>query len=266
LLGGLAGGLAVASKLNGVACCLATVATTVVIVLVASFGRSATSAQRRGARALILAIIVLQAVSLGTFIGINPYFFARPVLPEVTESPPAFVTIAGKRRPRAGAMELQRIARMSVLERFGYLFTYRTSGLSEAVQRFPNDALTTPADRLREIVREGLGRWTFAGRFGVDGMLAGAVTGAIVALGMVVAVALGQRERREGKLPGVWILAVWPVVETAVLLNNLTLNWDRYYMGVVTWASVLAAVAIGGTLNGLKERMVLTPPVRERGE
>ena len=48
-----------------------------------------------------------------------------------------------------------------------------------------------------------------------------------------------------------------------MLLQNLTLDWDRYYLGVVAWTSLLSALAIVETIRGIGRRFVLTPPMTE---
>ena len=69
----------------------------------------------------------------------------------------------------------------------------------------------------------------------------------------------GRAELRDGLIPIAWLLLAWPLVEVLMLAKTLTLDWDRYYMGVVVWTSLLIPYALAGHLRRLRNRLILTP-------
>lgn len=149
----------------------------------------------------------------------------------------------------------QRLAAAMPWTRLKYALDYRQGTLASAPQQFPNDALRTPLERLAAIVFQGMGRWTAgarswnepearkprAQRGQWDDLLRAAVFAALAAFAATLAAVWGWRQLREGAAPWAWLFVAWPLVDSLLLMKNLTLDWDRYYFGVVTWSSFLAA-------------------------
>jgi hypothetical protein len=81
--------------------------------------------------------------------------------------------------------------------------------------------------------------------------------------GFIYLLIVGGQQRSRGAIPIAWLMALWPTVEILMLLKTLMLDWDRYYMGVVTWTAFLAAVGIGGVIHAATKRLILPPPGSE---
>jgi hypothetical protein len=159
------------------------------------------------------------------------------------------------------------------------LLKYRREAMQHSEQTFPNDYLP-PSERMAYVVHEGMGRWTAGSRlYSVEEarlqrserlqwsdtfrgalFLAGSLLGLIYAFREGNA---GRRNNRAVRFPAVWALAIWPLVECLMLQQNLTIDWDRYYLGVVTWTSVLTAFAVTGTAKRFIDQLRLAPPPTE---
>jgi hypothetical protein len=44
-----------------------------------------------------------------------------------------------------------------------------------------------------------------------------------------------------------------------LLLANLTVDWDRYYLSVVAWSSIAAAIGVHSLIRGVIGQLSLKP-------
>lgn len=258
VLSGVGNGLAASTKLNGAVGAVVVAAFAVLLCLAEAFrpGRPADKLRRIGA--FLFGAALSGAIAVGLFVALNPYFYAHPDLSTLETASGNTIVVAGQKYPAAYAAELTRLANMGVLERVQAMARYRTEALHESVNSFPNDALPTYAGRLWALVLEGWGRWSAAAWLGkAAGPI---VAGALILLGLYHAWRGGWESLAKARPPRLWLLLVWPLLETLLLLPNLWLNWDRYYLGTVTWSSLLMALAITGTMQRITSRLVLPPP------
>ena len=144
LAGGLACGLAAATKLNGATAGLAIGLSTVAAVtaLLVSAERTRESVHR--ALYLLLGSLLMGLVAVAVFIGINPYFYARPQLPAATPVVGAPLVVEGQPRTSQWLQGIRSLADQGVLGRLQYLLHHRTGGLQEARQRFPTTTCRCP--------------------------------------------------------------------------------------------------------------------------
>ena len=56
-----------------------------------------------------------------------------------------------------------------------------------------------------------------------------------------------------------WLLVVWIAVDIGLLLANLTVDWDRYYLSVVAWSSIAAAIGVHSLIRGVIGQLSLKP-------
>jgi hypothetical protein len=120
---------------------------------------------------------------------------------------------------------------------------------------------------------EGMGRWTLGNRrYSVaeaerpraerrqpHDTINALVLLPFVLIGLISAVRTGAAERRTGSFPTHWLLIAWIVVDVALLLANLTVDWDRYYLSVVAWSAVAAAVGLQALWSGIVGQLRLKP-------
>jgi hypothetical protein len=275
ILCGLAAGLAAGTKLNGATAALSVVLVGFLIGLAAvwSFGKHIGAGF---GLTTVAACVIAVLVSIAVFVGINPYLYAQPDLEAAIEPGPRnTVIVAGQIRSLEYVAELRQLADMGIVERTQVMLDHRAAALNNAKRLFPEDALPTVWQRAARIATEGIGRW-FCGGVGVRERAAGLqlpvpptvwfiVPGLLTVIGLAFAWQDGCRQLAVGQAPIAWVLVVWPVVEVSMLLQSLTLNWDRYYLGVVAWTSMLVAYALSGVTRRLRDRLVLFPPNEETG-
>jgi hypothetical protein len=268
---GLAFGLAIGCKLNGAAGLM--VAGVYLMLLLVLRLLPVGIAQTPGR--IILVGCLTAVIAIGLFVVTNPYFFARPTLPAAA---PGFLE--------------PKLSQMNVLQRLQFLLKHRQTANQEGAKNFPSDALLTWQARLQALVTEGLGRWSFVSglpvRIDPQSELARknrhALTGwvqwdraeviqalkpplgwwpiplALVVIGILVSGLLALRELEQRQPLAGLLPIVWVGVDLAILGENLLLNWDRYYISVIAWSSLLMALAIGGSGNLLVSRLVLPAP------
>lgn len=257
MLAGIAGGLATGSKLNGGVAPISAAIFLGPVAMIALGMRRAMLAAK-----LLLLFGISGSAAAGTFVLSQPYLWTKAT-PMEKPSTAGFVQVNGRRMRSEAAADLKRQSKLGVFGRIENLWRHRTLGLHEAVDRFPNDALRSPTERMSAICWEGLGRWSAAGRLPLPRDASSTLASVVVVLGFAAAAGAGRTRLRAGHIPAVWVLIVWIVVEGGSLLGNLTLNWDRYYLGFVTAASVLAAYGLGASAVAIREKMILRPPTLE---
>lgn len=93
----------------------------------------------------------------------------------------------------------------------------------------------------------------------------GGALGLFSLLGAWFAWRAGVSRVKQGLLPISWLLVIALLVEIALLLRNLTLDFDRYHLGMVLWSSLLTAYGLASVWYGFWSRLILTPPPTETG-
>jgi hypothetical protein len=260
---GLFLGLAVGAKLNALVAPAA-----VVLLAAATLVWALASRLRRGPSAASLGVYfagVLVSLTAATvvFFAMHPYFYANPDLPPPAPGDGPEVVVDGAPRSREWLEKSVRpLADASPWGRLTHMLRYRQEQMNATLRenRFPDAALESAPARAWAILDQGLGRWSAAGGIGLPASLAWIPASLFVLLGWVWCLGEGRRQWAGGEIPAAWLIAAWAPVEVAVLLRELTLDWDRYYMGVVAWSSLLAAIGVGGTSKNLMRRMILAPP------
>lgn len=280
LAGGAASALAAGTRLNGASASVALAALTVLVLLLAAVRRTRPPAGLAPAVRLGLITVVIGLLSAIGFVGINPFFYARPDLDAVlAQDADGTLLVAGQRRTPAFRDEIERTARLGVIGRMRLMLAHRAEGLAAGQQAFPHLAINTKAERLQAIVAEGLGRWFAFGSGPEAGdkdrraseyrVVAGWGVVKVLFWLLCVLVALrtavrqGRDRWRRGHLPTEWLLVTWTSVEIALLLRNLVVDFDRYYLGTVTIASLLVPYGIAGAWRSIHDQLVLRPPTPE---
>lgn len=202
-------------------------------------------------------LLVLLTAFIFVFFAVNPFFWAKPAILEVGHQE---VRVGTRVYSLAASDELRQVAKQGMLGRLMVLWHHRSSGLEDAMKQFPNDALPTVGSRAAAVALEGLGRWSAAGRLPLPPTGRSIIALAGVVLGLIVSARNGWAEARWGHVPVAWLPLAWFSTETAMLLGNLTLNWDRYYLGIVVSGSLTFAYGVGAAVSGLWRRMVIAPP------
>lgn len=245
---GIAAGLAAATKLNGAVLTLALAFFTVLAVIAATFPFR--NGLPRGRQRLFIIGVggIVASVSLIVFVGLNPYFFARPEFDEAGRA-----VGASKRRSPEFHDAIREVASLSLAGRFRQILVHRVDGLKQATVHFEDDMLPSVRDRLRAMVVEGMGRWTAIGLLPLPTRGRVLVAVVLVTWGLLCLALDGIRDWRAARIPWQWLMVLWPLAETAMLAKTLVINWDRYYLGVVAWSSLLFAVAVAHVA------MLLTP-------
>lgn len=250
IMAGSAFGFAAQTKLNGgvglVAAIVVVVFSSLLAALVSRLRPSSPILGKWIAGSAIAAI-----VACAVFLGIHPYFYAQPDLVHQSQRSAEWIE-----------EEIQPLASQSAVGRFRHMLAHRADTLDAMLEenRFPEDSLPNVLSRLSAIVREGMGRWSAASRLGWSREIAAIPTAGLTGLGTLWCILNGWRRLREGRLPYAWVIVAWALVEMLMLLRGLTLDWDRYYMGVVTWSSLLVALGVGGTLTTIGRKLILPPP------
>lgn len=264
LKGALAGlflGLAAATKLNGATALVAVVLATGFMLAVAAPWRSMGPAHPL-ARRFGFVVIGTIAIAAGSFLVVHPFFYAQPTIPE---SDPASTTIIINGEPRSREWvedKVRPLADMGAPERLQVMLEYRRGVLQQVLleNRFPEDSLRSIPDRLWAIWYEGMGRWSFAGAWQVPQSVAAVIGLSAVVGGLWWCLSQGSRQWWMGQLPMTWLLIGWLGVEILILSRELTLDWDRYYLGIVAQTAAFGAICVGGLLQTISNRLVLMPP------
>jgi 4-amino-4-deoxy-L-arabinose transferase-like glycosyltransferase len=280
LAAGAVSALAAGTRLNGASAPVALGVLTIAVLVLAAVRRGDRTAARAVAGRLALMTAVVGCVAAVVFIAINPFFYARPDL-AATTSPDADGTllIGGHRRTPEFRDEVERAAQLGIVGRTRLMLAHRAEGLAAGQLAFPHLAIASKGERLQAIVAEGLGRW-FAFGSGqyigekdrrssdyhvVSGWGVVKVVFWLLCLlvGLRTAWQEGRDRWRRGQIPIEWLLVTWTAVEVGVLLRNLVVDFDRYYLGAVTIASLLVPYGVAGALRRIHDQLVLRPPTPE---
>jgi hypothetical protein len=243
---GIAGGLAVLAKLNGVLGLLIVGAWALLAVCLPGF---------RGARKVALAgsALVAGALAFLTFVALNPFLTAHPLGP-----------LSPGLRP---------IADLGFLARCDKLRTHRLEVAANQQHNFRQNALSTPFERARVVAVQGFGRFGPFGPSPDDSTIRydlqqdwGAVFWRTwVGLGLVCSLVQGWRQLRMGAPPAAWAIALQALVALAVVTLYIPMAWNRYFLSIQPGSALLAAGAVVWAFDGLaslrtRHREPLPPP------
>lgn len=234
---GILGGLATLSKLNGVL-------SGAVLGAWALLALPLPGVRRKSKAAFLVGTLASGFVSFATFVALNPFLFAHP---------------KGPIDPR-----LEPVARLGFVERVELVAEHRADVSRLAKVSFPDDALTTPREKIEAVVVQGFGRF---GHFGVRGWTDSTVrfdweqdSGALiwlpwVALGLVFALLRGRRQLQSGSPPTAWAVVVQAGVASLIVTAFIPLAWDRYFLSIQPGFALLGAFAVVGVLDLLLPRL-----------
>jgi 4-amino-4-deoxy-L-arabinose transferase-like glycosyltransferase len=211
-----------------------------------------------------LGLIAGSVLAVGLFVLADPYYWASPSPQELGQR---LQTVD----PYTNA-EYRKLATASAWERGKHALDYRRATMASTKEQFPNDYLA-PSERPPAIVLEGMGRWTLGNRVWTReeaekpralrrqprDWFNAAVVFPLALIGVVAACRAGWRERVSGTFTVHWLLVAWIGVDLVILLANLTADWDRYYMSVVAWSSVAAAIGVHSLIQGIVGQLQLKP-------
>lgn len=217
-----------------------------------------------GGRLVGLVILVCVAAAAALFVGLDPYYWSTPE--------PQALSQRLQSVPPPIAAEYRKLAPATPWERGKHALDYRRATMASAKASFPNDYLS-PAERLPAVALQGMGRWTLANRpYSVAeaerprsernmprDWFNAAVLLPLAVIGVVSSTRRGWAGLRSGEFPFHWLLVAWVGIELVILATNLTLDWDRYYLGVVAWSSVAAAVGLHALIRGFVSQLRLNP-------
>jgi hypothetical protein len=218
----------------------------------------------RGARQTGLCLAIGAVAAAALFVALDPFYWSKPDSQALSSR---LQTID----PRSAAKS-RFLAQAGPWERAKHALEYRRQSMATAKQMFPKDYLS-PAERPTAILVEGIGRWSLGNRpYTVEeaersrperrrprDWINLAILGPLAFIGFVSAVRSGWTERSEGRFPIHWLLVVWIALDIALLLGNLTVDWDRYYLSVVAWSSIAAAVGVSALIRAAVGQLRLKP-------
>jgi hypothetical protein len=285
ILSGAFAGLAFGCKLNGMLAILAPLGWLAVAALGPALfgpatGRTADAERFTWRRALLIAG-PFAIIAAGVFVGLNPFLWAQPTLPaEPRGTGP--IMLEGHRRSPEGLRELRRMAAKNPWERFHAMLDYRRETTKRSAEQFPDDALRTIPARFNGIIVEGLGHQTvFGGPIRRRDEIVGSTNGSVkpeevrhqpdprslrwiaptllVLWGVLFALVEGLGQLRRGEPPILWLPLTLAAIEFGLLLDSLHLNWDRYYLGPVTWSTLLMVLGPAGFGVWLRRSLFLSP-------
>ncbi len=240
---GVLGGLATLSKLNGSLGGMILGAWAILAIVLRPFPK-----HRR--TIILLATLGAGIVSFETFAALNPFLFALPA--------------------RSFDSLTARMSRLGFFERVKVVSDHRVDVSTSAKSSFPNDALTTPREKVEAMIVQGFGRF---GLFGPRGRTDSTVRfdwkqdrGAQVwlpwvTLGFVLAIRKGWRQMRLGEPPTAWSVAVQAGVAYAVVTAFIPLAWDRYFLSIQPGSALLAAFAVIESLDLARSALTRTTTV-----
>lgn len=222
---GLAAGLSVLSKFNGL---LALMTMAAWVALAWILPKRPLSVKFRLSAGALLAPI---AAGL-CFVALNPYMTAHPGDPLPSD--------------------VKRIAQLNAWERFRLLIDHRREMSRSQQLGFAHNALTTFSERAKVVAVQGFGRFGPLGPSSSDSTRRydrsqdwGAVVWLpLCLLGLVRASVLGYRQFRAGEPPGAWAVAIWALVSLAVVTSYLPMAWDRYQLPIQAPLALVAASAL----------------------
>lgn len=248
ILAGVLGGLAVLSKFNGV---LGLFDLGVWLLLALAL-----PAIRWDRRLVVLGGTLLTGIiALGTFTLLNPFLTANP---------------------RQGLSAPARIiAEKPIWERMALLVEHRLSVPREQQTIFPHNALLTVDAKLAAVAVQGFGRFGPLGQKRVDaehpngwfdstrrydreqdwGAL---IWLPLVLIGAARAFQRGRAQWKSAQPPTAWALLLQAMTALVVVTAFLPLAWDRFFLSIQPGSSLLAAVALVGAWDALRERFSAT--------
>ncbi len=236
-LTGTFGGLAVLAKLNG---------GLGLIVVWSWLALAAVSMpiRCRDRAACMLLAASIGAVSLGVFVGLNPFVSARP-------------------RNLGGVPLMAQVARHESLSaRLERIVSHRVEVSRAAKASFPRDALTTPIAKLSVLVVQGFGRFGPLGpthsdstrRYDLRQDWGVILWLPLVGAGLIRCVLTGRDESKSEHFPESWAIAVLFVACMLTVGTFLPLAWDRYFLSIQAGSALLASSAIVGVVDVLMNR------------
>lgn len=219
-------------------------------------------------------------VAAGLFVGLNPYLWAQPKLPDAAD---ATIMVDGVPRSSDWLAECRKLKGMSIPGRLRYAVVHRTQSLAAARKTFPHLATPTLSDRVAAMIDNGLGRWFSGGagypephdenpapsprQHGVSFHAPARMWGVLILIlafgGLVQSWRLGRQQTVIGRYPVGWLAAMWFLLEAGILLRGLAVNFDRYHTGLAASASVLVALGVGATFVSVTRRLILNPNTPE---
>ncbi|MFO0890408.1 MAG: 4-amino-4-deoxy-L-arabinose transferase [Isosphaeraceae bacterium] len=232
---GLAAGLAILAKFNGMLVLMVLAAWCIFGVLLPWV-----PAARKGLLVLETGLAIL--IALAAFVALNPFFTVRPKGP----LPPP----------------LQALAELDTVGRFRFLMDHRLD-VSRGQQRlFPHNALLSFADRAAVLAVQGFGRFGPLGpsdsdstrRFDPRQDWGALLWLPLVLSGLAWAVVRASGDWRRGVPPLSGLVAIWACLAALVVGTYLPMAWDRYQLPVQAPACVLAACVLAAAGRRLGER------------
>ncbi len=245
-LAGVAAGLAIDSKLNGLLGPIVIACWSGLLMIAPGSGwRMRTSIVAGGATAV--------AMMLLTMVFFNPTYTCHPRVPTTQ---PEFVE-------RIQEPPWARFRRM-------VQFRLSTAEGQRKMAKFDRDVVRGPADKTAVFAVQGFGRFGPLGpshsnsevRYDVGQDWGLIVWWPIVILGIVRTARIGRRQIREGQAPTAWALLVWASIAWLVVAAYLPLAWDRYFLPIQAPNALLGAVALMGLLERRESKEVRTPALK----
>jgi hypothetical protein len=259
---GISFGLSAGTKLSGISILIAVLVGAGLLLALSAPWRKAGPTHTVMKRWGIL-ILMTFVIAVGVFIAVHPFFYARPKLPPTNPDQPTLLVDGQMRDAKWIESYVRPLADAGIVERLRYLLQYRQSVLDDqAIQdRFPKDKLPTTSSRISALVHDGWGKYSGMTRLGLSPSFSSILIGLLVLAGLIWCGTEGTRFWKMGMVPIHWMLIIWFFVEGAILTRELSLNWDRYYLGWITITALLSAVGLGGPIASMGRRLVLLPPI-----
>lgn len=223
---GICGGVAVASKLNGVLGLW-------IVGAWALLGLALPGFALRRKLAFCAATTLAMALAFGTFVALNPYLTAHP----------------------AGALpeSLRLTAALGFWGRCRALVEHRLELSAGQQQLFPHNALVTLRERAKVVAVQGFGRFGPFGpahsdstkRYDPDQDWGALIWLPWVAIGFVWSLARGRAPLRPQppQPPATWAIALEWLVALAVVTLYLPMAWDRYQLSIQSGSCLLGGAA-----------------------
>ncbi len=156
-------------------------------------------------------------------------------------------------QPAHLAGEARLLAPMTLIERLRFQLKHRVSLSQQQKINFPHNALHDPLERLKVFVVQGFGRFGPLGpsesnseiRYDWKQDRGALIWAPLAALGLLLALRDGLRERKRGQFPAGLALAAYALASWCVIGSYLPMAWDRYLLPIQAPAVLLGAYALG---------------------
>ncbi|MGE3819738.1 MAG: 4-amino-4-deoxy-L-arabinose transferase, partial [Isosphaeraceae bacterium] len=189
------------------------------------------------------AVTGMTLVAATLFVGLNPFFTARPA----GITPPAVATIA----------------QASPWKRFVMTYQLRIDVSTSQQSLFAHNALATPWDKVTTTAAQGFGRFGPFGPAHSDSTLrfdwtqdfGGALWLPWVVLGACWAWARGRAQHREGEPPTAWAVLAQFVLTLMVVTAYVPMAWDRYFLAIQAPSALLAAGLAVAVIQYLRDHV-----------